>query len=332
MPTWGELLIELTKLQTQTPPHPAPFDFLRRKYLTQLYKKTGRNVILYASAWTQAGKKVDPNLLSINEEDLQAIMEVVHGLKGPDLDLIIHSPGGSPTATEAIVIYLRTKFKNIRVIIPHVAMSAATMLACASNSIVMGKHSFIGPIDPQMILETKLGVRSVPAEAIVEQFKLAQKECKSQDKLASWFPILEQYGPGLITECENAQKLSKELVSQWLSKYMFAKKSNRKKLASSVSNYLSNHKNFKTHSRHIDREQARKQGLVIENLETDQVFQDLVLSIYHATTLTLATTAAVKIVENQLGKAFIKQVQQVVVQGPPPGSTQTPPQNLPKKP
>lgn len=143
MPTWGELLIELTKLQTQTPPHPAPFDFLRRKYLTQLYKKTGRNVILYASAWTQAGKKVDPNLLSINEEDLQAIMEVVHGLKGPDLDLIIHSPGGSPTATEAIVIYLRTKFKNIRVIIPHAAMSAATMLAFSIILYILNRKLFL---------------------------------------------------------------------------------------------------------------------------------------------------------------------------------------------
>jgi len=112
---------------------------------------------------------------------------------------------------------------------------------------------------------------------------------------------------------------------------MFAKKSNRKKLASNIAKYLSNHKDFKTHSRHIDREQARKKGLVIENLESDQVFQDLILSIYHATSLTLATTPAVKIVENQLGKAFIKQVQQVIIQGPPPGAKQTPPQNPPKK-
>jgi ClpP class serine protease len=28
------------------------------------------------------------------------------------------------------------------------AMSAATMIACAADVIVMGKHSFLGPIDP----------------------------------------------------------------------------------------------------------------------------------------------------------------------------------------
>lgn len=316
MPTWGELLIELNKEIASG--NKIPHDFLRRKYLTQLYQKTGRNVILYASAWTQTGKNIDPGLLSITEEDLQGLMEVVHGLKGDKLDLIIHSPGGSPTATEALVTYLRSKFKDIRVIIPHAAMSAATMLACSANSIVMGKHSFIGPIDPQMILQTKLGATSVPAQAIIDQFRMAQKECKVPGQLNSWFPILEQYGPALITQCDNAIKLSEELVSEWLSKYMFANKRDSKKRARSLAKYLSNHRGFKTHSRHIDRDEARKRGLVIENLEEDQEFQDLILSIYHATTLTLSLPNPVKIIENQLGKAFVKQVQQVVVQGRPP--------------
>ena len=316
MPTWGELLIELNKEIASG--NKIPHDFLRRKYLTQLYQKTGRNVILYASAWTQTGKNIDPGLLSITEEDLQGLMEVVHGLKGDKLDLIIHSPGGSPTATEALVIYLRSKFKDIRVIIPHAAMSAATMLACSANSIVMGKHSFIGPIDPQMILQTKLGATYVPAQAIIDQFRMAQKECKVPEQLNSWFPILEQYGPALITQCDNAIKLSEELVSEWLSKYMFANKRDSKKRARSLAKYLSNHRGFKTHSRHIDRDEAKKRGLVIENLEEDQKFQDLILSIYHATTLTLSLPNPVKIIENQLGKAFVKQVQQVVVQGRPP--------------
>jgi ClpP class serine protease len=42
-------------------------------------------------------------------------------------------------------------------------MSAATMLACSANKIVMGKHSFLGPIDPQFIIQTELGRASVAA-------------------------------------------------------------------------------------------------------------------------------------------------------------------------
>jgi len=327
MPTWGELLIELNQLIKNK--QASPYDFLRRKYLTELYQKTRRNVILYATAWTQTGKVVDPSLLSINEEDLQGLMEVIHNLKGKKLDLIIHSPGGSLEATEALVKYIRTKFEDVRVIIPHAAMSAATMLACSANTIMMGKHSFIGPVDPQIILQTKLGIMSVPAQAIIDQFQLAQEECKSQEKLPSWYPILEQYGPALIIQCNNALRLSEDLISEWTAKYMLAGKKNAKKQGKSIAKYLSNHRGFKTHARHIGREEASKIGLVIENLETDQDIQDLVLSIYHATTLTFSATSAVKVIENHLGKAFVKQLQQVVMQGPPPNQMQQQPSGNP---
>ena len=81
-------------------------------------------------------------------------MEVICGLSSSKLDLIVHSPGGSAEVTEALVSYIRTKFADVRVIVPQAAMSAATMLACSANTIMMGKHSFLGPIDPQFILAT----------------------------------------------------------------------------------------------------------------------------------------------------------------------------------
>ena len=44
----------------------------------------------------------------------------------------------------------------------------------------------------------------------------------------------------------------------------------------------------------------------MEHLEEDQQLQDLVLSVFHASTHTFNGTAAVKIIENHIGKAFIK--------------------------
>jgi hypothetical protein len=46
--------------------------------------------------------------------------------------------------------------------------------------------------------------------------------------------------------------------------------------------------------------------LVVTDLEADQNLQDIVLSVFHATTLTFDNTAAVKVIENQLGRAFVK--------------------------
>jgi len=319
MPTWGEILIELKKLEERgvTP----PFDAIRRKYIAVAYKKTGRNTILYATKWTQASD-IDPELLSITDEDIQGLMEVIHGLKGQKLDLILHSLGGSPEATEALVSYLRKKFSDIRVIIPQSAMSAATMLACAANRIVMGKHSFISPIDPQLILHTQVGIQAVPAQAILDQFELAKTECEDPKKLGSWLPILSQYGPALLIQCKNALDLSQLLVSEWLEAYMFADTEHANIISSKIAAKLADHKEFKSHGRHINRNKAKEMGLIIEDLEEDQEFQDHILSVFHATTHTFNGTDAVKIIENHNGKAFIKHQQKILIQQGAPAPPQ----------
>lgn len=299
MPIWSEILAELGSKQ------PPDFDGVRRRYLVELHRHTNRNVVLYASGWLQG--ESPPGLVSIGDEDMQAFMEVSQGLKGDGLDLILHSPGGSPEAAEAIVSYLRSRFSHIRVIVPQLAMSAATMIACAADEIVLGKHSFLGPTDPQLLLHTALGVRSVPAQSVLDQFDRAQRECSDPAKLSAWLPMLSQYGPDLLVQCESALEMSRELVTTWLETYMFKDLDDAVARAKAVSAWLADHQNFKSHSRHIPREDLEEHGLTVSRLEAAEKLQDLALSVFHATTHTFAGTPAVKIVESHTGRAFIKQ-------------------------
>lgn len=284
----------------------APFDPVRKKYLALLQQQTGRNVILYATKWMQGDSP--PGFVSIVEEDLCGLMEVIHGLKGPDLDLIIHSPGGSPGAAEALVHYLRSKFNHIRVVVPHMAMSAATMISCAADEIVMGKHSFLGPTDPQLMLPTGDGIRAVPAQAILEEFEQAIQECQDPKRIGAWLPKLSQYGPGLLVQCRNACELSALLVEQWLTTYMFKGEPDGATKAKTIAGWLADHGEFKTHSRPLPRDALLSKGLKIKPLEEKQEEQDAFLSVFHATMHTFNGTAAVKIIENHLGKAYLKQV------------------------
>jgi hypothetical protein len=305
MSSWGEILNEFQIRGNNGLPDS---DGIRRKYLAQLSVHTGRPTIVYATNFTQPlppGAEA-VHSITINDEDLQGIMEVVRGLQGPALDLVLHSPGGSIEAAEAIVSYLRTKFSDIRVIVPQLALSAACMIACSANRIVMGKHSFLGPIDPQLILQTPLGVRMVPAQIVLEQFAKARDECKTPSNLAAWAPMLAQFGPELIVRCEHVSALSRHLVEQWLKRYMFAGRDDVAELLSGIPTWLADHTVHKTHQRHIPRDALRTQGLVIDFLEDDQVFQDLTLSVYHAVTHTFTHTGCLKIIENQLGRAFLK--------------------------
>ncbi|MEO0075758.1 MAG: serine protease [candidate division WOR-3 bacterium] len=308
MPTWGKILGEI-RSQIQAGDQQA-FDTIRNKYLKELSSYTGRDTIIYASRWTQGD--APPNLVSITDEDIHAFMEAIAGLKCENLDLIIHSGGGSAEATDAIVSYIRQKFKHIRIIIPQAAMSAATMLACSADIIVMGKQSSIGPIDPQFILQTAVGVQAIPAHAILEQFKKAQEDCSANPKnLNSWLPMLSQYGPALLVRCQDQIDFGKELVGNWLKAYMF--KDEGTEIPDKIAEYLSNHSNFNTHGKHINIDKAIEIGLKIEKLENNQDFQDKVLSAFHATMHAFGSTNTAKIIANQNGNCFLKQFNVVPV-------------------
>ncbi|TAL57646.1 MAG: serine protease [Bacteroidetes bacterium] len=302
MPSWGQILGEIrTRIQGGDQ---QAFDSIRNKYLKELSDLTGRNTIIYATRWT--GGDAPPNLVSINDEDIHGYMEAIAGLQGSNLDLILHTGGGSAEATDAIVSYLRQKFSNIRIIIPQAAMSAGTMLACSADKIIMGKQSSIGPIDPQFILQTSVGVQALPAHAILEQFKKAQDDCRDNPKnLNSWLPMLSQYGPALLVRCQDQIDFGKELVENWLSQYMF--KDERTDKPATIAAYLSDHSNFKTHGKHINVIKAKELGLKIDMLEDDQIFQDKVLSAFHATTHAFGSTNTAKVIANQNGNCFLKQ-------------------------
>lgn len=253
-------------------------------------------------------------------------MEAFYGLAGPSLDLVLHSPGGSGEAAAAIVSYIRSKFSDVRVFVPHEAMSAATMLACSADVLFMGRQSYMGPIDPQFSFGvTPLGPQSIPAQAILDQFERIKAEyVKDKDSLAVWIPSLQQYGPALIQQCQNALDLSKELVTSWLAKWMFKNVADGAAKAAQVANALRDHKAFKTHARPLDREYLRSLGMRIIDLESDQQLQEKVLTVYHAAMHTFLATGATKIIENHAGRAFIKQVAQVVMARPTPRTAPSP--------
>jgi len=321
MPTWGEILQQLKASADQRGGSPD-FDGIRRQYLARLATFTGRDTIIYYSDWLSGSLPQ----AAITLEDMQGMMEVCKGLKSRKLDLLIHSPGGSAEATASLVRYLRTRFDHIRVIVPLAAMSAGTMWALAADEILMGAHSQLGPIDPQ--IQVRPGERFTPARAVVEQFERAKEECKADPSfLPAWAPILQQYGPGLLSECEDAEHLAKRLVSEWLRDYMFKDVGDAEAQAAEVADYFADYQKFRSHSLGISRETAREHGLRVTDLENDHDLQDAVLSIHHTTLHTFAGQA-VKIIENHLGRAFIKTVQQISIPLQVPAQA-VPPQAVP---
>lgn len=308
MPNWHEIGQELG-ISGST------FDIVRRRYLKKLSDYTQRNTIIYYSGWLQ---KNGINGIEINDSDKNGFMTAIDGLdRDRGLDLILHTPGGDIAATESIVDYIHNMFgTDIRAIIPQLAMSAGTMIACAAKEIIMGKQSSLGPIDPQYF--------GMSAHGILEEFNRAYTEIQGaynlslsnpddtklasdvQAKLAVWQPIIAKYNPTLIGECEKALDWSKSMVQEWLSNNMFQAVENREHIIENILNELEDHSISKSHGRHLSKAKCKNIGLNIVDLEADAQLQDLVLSVHHASVHTLTGTNAFKIIENQNGIASIQ--------------------------
>ena len=319
MATWAEIS-EQIKASGQNGQ-----DAVRRAKLAELHSITGRPVVLYAVEMFNR-RKIDAagGEITIDLTDKEGFKEALQEIDGDNLDVILHSPGGSPEATETIVKLLRSRFQNIRFLIPNIAKSAATMLAMSGNEIIIGDDAELGPTDPQMVIKGRLN----PAHAILQQFKSAKGELsQNSESLTAWLPILEQYGPSLLVECENAIKLTETLVKTWLTLYMFQRQKGAARKAANVSRFLANKKHL-SHGRAILIEELQEKGVNIKKAgDCSPILSTILQDINLVVMQTFAITGAVTIFENNRGKGFYKIVQQQVIQLPMEAFQQRPPQN-----
>ena len=247
-----------------------PVDTLK-KYVNLLYEHTDRNVIVYSSGWLNVSSEWP---VSINDKDMNGFMAMTYGMdldKG--LDLILHTPGGSVAATESIINYIYRMFNgNVRALIPQLAMSGGTMIACSCKEIIMGKQSSFGPIDPQIL--------GVPAQALIDEFVRAKKEIEENPSCVPlWQSIISQYTPTLLDSCQHAINWSKEILQNSLEKNMF---NNETEVPiPKIMDTLASHKKTKAHDRHLSADKCREIGLKVSFLEDDDKLQDYVLSIHH---------------------------------------------------
>ncbi len=319
MPNWGDVQNEINlQISQHQSMAQQSHDTVRRKYLEQLQQHTNRNIIAYYSGWLS---KQQISGMEINDEDKNGFMMAVHKLdRTKGLDLILHTPGGDIASTQSIVDYLHKMFDNdIRAVVPQIAMSAGTIIACSCKEILMGKQSNLGPIDPQ--------VRGAPAYGVIREFRRAVKEIKKDPaSVAVWQTIIGKYQPTFLGQCSNAIQWSNNFVREQLAKVMFVGEAGANRKAAKIAKQLADYRKHKTHGRHIHTDECKAMGLKIMEIETDQKLQDLILTVHHCYMHALMNTGAIKIIENHLGARLIKQ--QVMLTNPAPFNTMPPRQEV----
>jgi hypothetical protein len=111
-----------------------------------------------------------------------------------ELDLVIHSGGGSAHAAYQLMSLLRMHAKAVYACVPFWAKSAATLLCVGSDKIVLGDHAELGPLDVQIWEEKKKGEGEF--HSALDPFKaLEQAQAFSSEALANTVSMLvREYG------------------------------------------------------------------------------------------------------------------------------------------
>src|SRR5713101_1978922 len=137
MASWNAVRIEFEK-RPKLPNGSRDHDSFRREKYTAVEKLTGRPLVVYATDFLNKDKVAAcRGDVEIDLTDRDSLIEVTQGLDDKAVDVLMYSPGGLPDAADSIVQILRSKFDDIRFIIPSVAKSAATMIALSGHKLMM---------------------------------------------------------------------------------------------------------------------------------------------------------------------------------------------------
>ena len=224
------------------------------RLIKDIQAKTNRKLIVYVANFNHP-------LGGIHLVDVLPFEEILRTI-GPvkEIDLLLNSPGGEINATEKLVTMLRQRYDNIRVIVPNQAKSGATMIALASDQIMMGYLSELGPIDSIIAVQNPDGtVRSVPAQSIIDSIELMTQtiaDAKKNGKpIEQYVAMAFRIDPSLWDMALKAQALSAQFAQKWLTKHMCKGDAN---LAKQITSNFMNVKKYLSHGRIIGVAEAKE--------------------------------------------------------------------------
>lgn len=224
---------------------------------------------------------------SMSSSDIASFADILKSVSGAEqINLILHSPGGDGTIVEKMVDMCRSHLsgnnRKLRVIVPNIAKSAATVLALGADSILMGYCSELGPIDPQVPISVSGMTQWVSALAFVQArdglMEQIAEATKKKKPIAGLLQQLAGLNIPFTVEMLNWINFSEKTAETLLDKYMlrskFPKASTRKKKAREIATKLLSKQLFPVHGQFIDGPTASQLELEVELLDkSDQLWE-----------------------------------------------------------
>ncbi len=227
---------------------------------------------------------------------LRVFRDVIEDLKKDPttrskLVIILNTSGGSAETAEKMVDIIRAKYGEVYFVVPDFAMSAGTVFCMSGDRIYMDYSSSLGPIDPQVWN----GKQWVPAMGYLNKVEEFLEKERNQKLTRAEFLILQNQDLAMLSQCEQAKKLTITLLKKWLVEFKFKNwdrhKTNPGKIgqpvtpaekvqrAAEIADKLGDNLTWHSHGRMIGMETLKKDlRLEIEDFAADRSMHALIRS------------------------------------------------------
>ncbi len=178
----------------------------RQELISQYKKITGANLIVVIDSLTWSS----PTFLADLLFDCDA---------KTDLHILLSSPGGDGEVALRMVRAMQQCCRELTVVVPDMAKSAATILCLGADHILMGPSGDLGPIDPQMIFPDDNG--NVRAAASAKEIVAAVQEAEQRvtanpESYALFSALLSDVNMLMVEQARTALDRSETLMKEAL--------------------------------------------------------------------------------------------------------------------
>ena len=156
----------------------------------------------------------------VDENDTMPFVDLLHRVPANrDLDLLLHTTGGSIDAAEKLMGMMRSHVgeRELRIIVPDFAKSAGTVMVLGADSVVMSDMSELGPIDPQ----ARLFGRWQSVQNYLDAFAAHAGKLVADPSDGAAKIMLGKLDPATLKLCEAARSRARQAAETLLRRGMF---------------------------------------------------------------------------------------------------------------
>ena len=185
------------------------------------------------------------------------------------------------------------------VVVPGKAKSAATIMCMGASKIMMGLPSELGAVDPQIFRREGDGYKQFSAYSLVSGYeKLFKGAASTKGNLEPYIQQLQKFDVRDINKYKDLIKLSEDIAVKVLKSGTMRRKT-KAAIRKTIKVFLDPTAGTITHSRSINRDEARSCGLNVEDMNVHSPEWIAIYELYAKTDFFVHSPVASKAVESR---------------------------------